>query len=212
MIRKFLLITPLVFGLSACGLSIGSNSPKDFGVGRIVDNIQAARGRNQPKQEKQAGLTRDALNKINRELIKVQLTKYGTTGVFTKVADRSNNQTFQSTAKQSITLQDGALRMTRGLPFDLLETDLRNDQDRKYRFLNAANNLTEVTVSCDRQSVGSDPIEIVERSYNTTLIEETCRGSGTAFKNRYWVQGNTIWKSQQWIGPQHGFAIIEKLN
>ncbi|MEM0976360.1 MAG: YjbF family lipoprotein [Pseudomonadota bacterium] len=199
--------------LAGCDLRVGSGGQGDFGVGRMMETIRAARGRNVSTQSEQAPITRASLNQIPQKLVRVQLTRYGSTGFYTQVANRRGNVTYLSPGDRTITLQNGQLRMTRGLPFDLLETDIRNDSDRVYRYLNVANALTELRVSCRSEVVGVERIEIIERTYSTTLREETCRGGGVAFKNRYWTdRGGVLWKSQQWIGPSHGFAIIEKLN
>lgn len=214
MIRKILITAPLIVALSGCGINIGTGSARgNFGFNTIRDNIQAARGRNTPQEEgAQTKLTRDVVNGINRQIVQISLSKYGTKTVFTRAAVRQGAVTYLSPQKQTVTVQGGRVIRTRGLPFDLLETDFRNDADRVYRYLNAANNITELRVSCSRETVGTEAIEIVERSYTTTLVEEVCRSSGVAFKNRFWTQGSTIWKSEQWIGPNHGFATIEKLN
>ena len=211
-LRNGLLLVCVAALAAGCGIRIGTNAEKDLGFGRIVGNIQAARGKNAPEPQQQAKLTRAALNQIDKNLIRVKFTRYNIETIMTEVASRDGVKTYLSTTQQTVSLEDGVLRTTRGLPYDLLESDYENDPSRTYRFLSATNAMNELKVTCSTETEGREAIEIVERSYNTTVTAETCRGQGFAFKNRYWTAGGTIWKSQQWIGPTHGFAVIEKLN
>ncbi|MEO1562005.1 MAG: YjbF family lipoprotein [Pseudomonadota bacterium] len=211
-ILRFTLLSLLII-LTSCGIRIGTGAPSDAGIGQIIDNIQAARGRNTPEATNEGQITRARINSISQKLIRVEFTKYGIAPLMTQVASRQGFDTYLSTGEQTITLKDGRVSHTRGLPFDLLESDFGNDSARKYRFLRADNAVTELTASCTRQRAGQETIEIVERRYSTTLIEETCTSPAVVFTNRYWVDGSgIIWKSEQWLGPTHGFAIIQKLN
>lgn len=213
MLRNGMILALVAVLATGCGLRVGTGSGKDLGLNNILNNINAVRGKNAPTQPKQQKLSRAQVDQIKQTIARVKFSKYGITVVMTQIADREGFKTYLSPAQQTVTLKDGQIRMTRGLPFDLLESDFRADGSRAYRYLTTTNGLAELRVNCSREAAGSETIEIVERSYNTTVIEETCRGSGAAFKNRYWVgSGNQIWKSEQWLGPRHGFAIFEKLN
>jgi len=212
MLRNGMLLCLVAVLASGCDLRIGTGAQKDLGFGNIVDNIQAARGRNAPAPQGAQNITRASIDKIDKTLIRVGFTRYNIQDVFTQVATREGVSTYLSPKDQTITLQNGVLRMTRGLPYDLLESDIRSQSKRTYRYLTATNTISELTVSCSRQKAGSETIEIVERSYSTTIVSERCSGQGFNFENRYWTSGATTWKSLQWIGPTHGFALIEKLN
>ena len=200
--------------VTGCGdIRVGTGAPSDAGFGRLIDNIQAVRGRNTPDEPQEQQLTRAALNRVKQKLVRVTFTKYNITPVMTQVASRNGFETYLSKAQQTISLRRGVLSHTRGLPFDLLETDFRNPADKQYRFLIASNDIAELRVSCTRARVGSETIEIVERRYATTVIEESCTSDVVTFKNKFWTDGSgTVWKSEQWIGPNHGYAVIEKLN
>ena len=54
---------------------------------------------------------------------------------------------------------------------------------------------------------------IVERSFATRRVTETCQGRGRSFENIYWVgtSDGFVWRSRQWIGPALGSITLTRL-
>jgi len=132
--------------------------------------------------------------------------------------------TWVSPDKRSITMLSGVISATRGYGGDVLSYDARgtanavsNRQATSYkrtmRFLGPQYELKGATLSCTTETVGTDPVKIVDTERQLIHIVESCtdQGGGT-IKSEYWVDNSgAIWQSRQWIGPQLGYIFLQRL-
>ena len=83
---------------------------------------------------------------------------------------------------------------------------------RTLDFLDGLDQIQQIVVQCQTVITGQDTLTIFERTYQTSILEETCEGEGQEFKNTYW-RDNTgvIWQSRQWISPQAGYLGYQRL-
>ena len=83
---------------------------------------------------------------------------------------------------------------------------------RSYRLFGNGVDGKTVNVACNYSAKSTGVSQVQGRSIPTTLMDETCKGSGFTFKNSYMVDGTGfIWKSEQWAGDNAVQAIVEIL-
>lgn len=120
-----------------------------------------------------------------------------------------------------VILRNGFLIGTRGLGDDLMGADVNGSQmalrrggtsTRIHDYLTGTDQVVRRSFQCQIATVGPESIEILERTYATTRIDETCADGTTSFVNSYWVGADgTIWKSRQWVSALVGALEIIKL-
>ncbi len=83
--------------------------------------------------------------------------------------------------------------------------------DRQYQFTVRDTGAYAVTLACVYDRVAAETIEIVEIGFDLVRISETCTNARRQVVNTYWVEADTgsIWKSEQWLGPDLGQVTIE---
>lgn len=126
----------------------------------------------------------------------------------------------------TLSTASGFLRNTRGFGTDLhsLETDALRDAmqrggsgeySRVFRALDGEGRLVAVRLYCSLTPAGAERVDVLGRAYDTQRFSETCRADGVrdpVFVNTYWRgRGGEIWKSRQWVGPELGYAELERV-
>lgn len=173
-----------------------------------------------------ADLTRAQLDEIPFATILVGRPGSSVRAALFASASNDGYVTYRNAARQSVTLRGGQVTATHGLIADL--AGYRSDPEadpvvarrrpsqwpaeivRAYRDRDAAGRLFSRTAVCRPEILGLSRIEIVERSFDLVLIEETCATPFRQFVNRYWVEPSTgfIRRSEQWAGLS-GPLIVE---
>jgi len=83
---------------------------------------------------------------------------------------------------------------------------------RVHDYLDGEDRLQRRTFQCDLRPAGRETIEIVERRYRASILEETCRTRDGSFTNSYWIDGTgRIVQSVQFVSPQVGFLVTQRL-
>lgn len=167
------------------------------------------------------GLTRATIEQNEREQILVALPSTGVAVPIALFEENRGKATYVTTDLVSVTVEDGLLIATRSLGSDLMAADiddirlvLRSGGSalRVHDYLNGLNQIERYSYQCDVTIIGPETIEIFERSYRTTQVQEDCVSPDTSFTNIYWIgAGGTIWQSRQWVSPVIGYAEILKL-
>lgn len=141
----------------------------------------------------------------------------------------ANNAGFLSYADQSrrgVVIFGGLVTATKGLLFDMTAIKHQSDDPiarmvpldrwprvvvRNYQFTRLNTSDYEVSVTCVFNRIASEQIEIIERTYDVTRVQETCANPQRDFTNTYWVEPDTgfIWKSEQWLGPKLEPYVVE---
>lgn len=145
------------------------------------------------------------------------------------MAQALNNQTvsYGINSRTQILLRGGLIYGTYGLGTDLIGV-ITQPQDpivkqtptaqwpqsyqRSYQWITDGVVPKNQIVNCQNRKIGKGTVTIVEKTYNTELIAETCQGDGLKFENRYMVDSHGfIWKSEQFIGGQVTQITLEIL-
>ena len=125
---------------------------------------------------------------------------------------------------QGFTLTEhGLVVRTIGLGFDLENADqaptvavLKSRQPQRgyvktYRKINGLGRIEAQEFICDFSRSGVETLILAQRSYTTRIFTESCKSEMEMFDNRYWLQGNVLRASEQWISTEIGIIRLERL-
>lgn len=144
----------------------------------------------------------------------------GVADVFQKIGANGERITWISSHGMTITLDHGVIVATRGFGEDIYAADNNGlsqalksgsgDYERRIEQLNSSDEITRIEFLCELQTVGPDKVTVLDRSFDATKLQETCRSEEVAFGNFYWVNGaGAVIQSQQWIGSSVGHATTQ---
>ncbi|WP_439153629.1 YjbF family lipoprotein [Yoonia sp.] len=120
----------------------------------------------------------------------------------------------------SLTLEDGIMVATRGLPRDLMGADAvgtrqairagGGNAQRTHEYLTDLDAISVQLLQCRIASQGPEAIERLQQTLNSVRFEEECVGGNLRFTNIYWVNARgTIIRSLQAVAPDAGYLQID---
>ncbi|AHM04645.1 hypothetical protein roselon_02309 [Roseibacterium elongatum DSM 19469] len=217
----------LVLGLAACGdagntpaLSVARNLTSAILPGGEAETTTASEAR--------AMLTRDRIERINRPLLLVEWPTVDGAELFSLVGENGGVETWRSPEDRGLALtSDGVLRSTRGYGADLMASEATalvatwsGQRAGSYNriMVHLDGELREQSRSqslhvCSVRATGRETIDIYDIHYTVTRLVETCETPAGSYDNQYWVEANgTVRRSEQWVSPEVGHLLIERLN
>ncbi|WP_435257134.1 YjbF family lipoprotein [Thioclava sp. FR2] len=199
--------------LSACG-----NDTDAFAMAQVAKAVVPIRAQ---KSDGGLGLTRAALQDILSPVQLITLEERNQQALVGEIEQNGGVETWSSVDKVTISLRNGVLVATRGLGDDLMsasgqrpnvQVSADGTYARSYVHLNGLDQTRRLVLTCSARSNGAKSIEIVEKIYSVTEIEETCSLDGQSVTNSYWIDSaGKIRKSRQWVSPNAGSVVIEDL-
>lgn len=168
-------------------------------------------------------LTRAAIDARPQPLLLAELPSLGTVGLMTPDGSRDGVTTWHQGNAAAVTLRDGVLIATRGLGFDLMSADasatisaLQGAKSGPYprlaSYLDGENRTVMRGLSCTMAPPRPEAIVSFGLTFQTRRFDETCHLAGNRIENSYWLEADgTMRRSRQWVGPQVGMLVIEKL-
>lgn len=188
-------------------------------------NIQKKiKDRNKPARPP---LTRAALDTVKVSAIEVTLERRDIFAYLFIDGERGDDSPGRITVWRteddvSIATRNGVVIATRGLGGDILSSTVQVSGDspgpssggeRVLMIRGLDNTEQRLSLSCDLEDLGPDPIEIVELVHPTRHLRETCDGAGGQIVNDYWADARAglVWQSRQWAGPQIGYMRLRRL-
>ncbi|MBT8154493.1 YjbF family lipoprotein [Epibacterium ulvae] len=183
--------------------------------------------RRAPKQERPP-LTRALLDTLGSPYIEVTLEANGIFAYLQPQLVRRDDGPGEvvhwvTEDQVSVTLRDGILIATRGLRGDLLSASTlaqsggpQGPEGRGARLFDLRfgdHESKTLEMACTVADLGAEPLEIVEITYATHHLQETCEGANGRIVNDFWVDSRTgrVWQSRQWAGPLNGYIRIRQL-
>ena len=135
--------------------------------------------------------------------------------------------TYASQLQQTLTLQGSLITASRAIGHDMLSlrTDVgvpvtvpsppdewEGSVTRDYRFTGDTPGGRLISVTC-RFSKGPEfQLELLDKTFDTTIMQSQCRGDGQRFTNFHLVQDDgQILRSAQWLGPDQSMVEIDIL-
>lgn len=138
-----------------------------------------------------------------------------------------NYVTYASQLQQTMTLNGSLITASRAIGYDMLS--LRTDEGdpvtvptpledwpervtRDYRFTGDTPEGNLISVRCKFMKGPAYELALLDRVFDTTIMQGQCRGDGVRFTNIHLVQEDGhILRSAQWLGPDQGMVEIDIL-
>ncbi len=135
--------------------------------------------------------------------------------------------TYASQLQQTLTLRGSLITASRAIDTDLLA--LRSDANdpvavltkpadwpaqvsRDYHIAGDGPSGTVYSVTCQLTEGPAFELELLDKVFDTQIMQDKCSGDGVSFTNIHLVQANgQILRSAQWLGPQQGTIEIDIL-
>lgn len=138
-----------------------------------------------------------------------------------------NYVTYASQLQQTMTLQGSLITASRAIGYDMLSVradvgdpvtvptppdDWRDSVTRDYRFTGDTPGGRLISVRCRFAKGPAYELELLDKTFDTTIMQSQCAGDGQRFTNIHLVQADgQILRSAQWLGPDQGMIEIDIL-
>lgn len=137
-----------------------------------------------------------------------------------EAARNGSKVTWVDSENNSITLENGVIVATRGLPRDLMGADTAQvwaairagggNAQRTHDFLTDQDQISQQLLQCRIAQQGSDTVRRLGQTLDATRFEEKCAGEGLQLTNIYWVnRSGLLLRSLQAISPDAGYLQID---
>lgn len=217
---RFPAVLLFLIGCSACG-SLAENTLSS-GVTSELFARAAPTSAPAVSADPRAGLTRDALDDSDFELILLALVEQDLVATAQFASRNGDKETWITVDGVSVTFKSGIIVGTRGLGDDLmgadvsgLQAELAGDGGAFLRindYLDGVDQIQRMRFQCTIEARGPETITIVERVYATEYFVEICVSQSHEFENQYWLQNDgVILQSRQWISPVIGYLDHQTL-
>jgi len=216
------LMCTVLVALAACG-PLNQNNAKLGVVRDVTAGLIAAGAGAEAEQEEPAteqALTREFIDAQGGELMRMSVISREATALVVLGGRNGGKETWFSSDGLSVSLENGLLIGTRGFGDDLMGADITAAQEslneggshiRTFDFLNGLGQIERLSLQCTTVQARRDQLTILERTFDTAVLEETCEGAGHNIKNTYW-QGHSgvIWQSRQWVSEGVGYIGYQR--
>ncbi|MEL6838164.1 MAG: YjbF family lipoprotein [Pseudomonadota bacterium] len=213
---RILIMALAAIALHACG------SLREEGTGSQVaelatELIAARTGAAAPAP---AVISRDEIVGNPGKYMRVNIRDLDRWDTMVQAAENGDRVTWVDTENNTITLENGVVAATRGLPRDLMGADVGQvwaairagggNAQRTHEFLTDRDQISQQLLQCRIAEQGSDIVERLGQTLNSTRFEEKCAGEGLQLTNIYWVNRNgRLLRSLQAISPDAGYLQID---
>ena len=224
--KNLLLVAALAFTLVGCG-----NETERSGLGAATSPIKALLQRggtppvlgdpNDPAIRAGIVALREGFQKTGQPLINTSnaTLKYG--ALMAPFGGNNGVATWSSTGYQTASFRDGVLASTRGFGPDLMSSIVptiatiaaaRGTTQRRYSYLDGADQPFSLDVACTLAAAGNESIEIFAKPFMTRKVTETCAGPSVSFTNVYWFdKGINVRQSKQFFAPGLDTMFIQRV-
>ena len=212
--------------LAGCGSS--SEQPLSVMLRGVATKAASLAGKGPTDADQPAALTPEAIAAMKGPVLLAGVPKVDGAGVLTVTRDQGDWRDWRAQDGVGLTFYRDVLAGTQGLGADLLIADvtqvvaaLARDEGtarRDHRYLDGRNHELRLEFNCVYKMDKTETINIMGTSHATRRVREACGPAndpdgGTTFRNTYWIgQGDgVIWQSRQWIGPDMGEIVLQRL-
>jgi hypothetical protein len=211
---KAFLATVAVTGLVACGEQEGDPDILTQAAGLVINtNTQARAPRSSSVPDE------ELLNNPGKYL-RINVRDIGAFDSLMTVGSNGARTTWIGASGISVTIEEGVVVATRGLPRDLMGADARQTVNaiqqgggtsvRVHDFLTDQDQITQYRLECTIEIKGAEPVNRLGQSIPAIRFEELCRGEGLTLTNVYWMDANrSIIRSLQAVSPDAGYLQLD---
>ena len=227
--KKALGALAIAFAVSACSSGGGTN-PVVAAIGQKV-KPGGQRGAREAEAEAAARppivVTFEKIKATGLAIIRARVGE-DTRGVLLYARSVNDDYvTFASQLQQTMTLRGSLITASRAIGYDMLS--LRSDPNdpvavttppeswpatatRDYRFTGDTPGGRLISVNCRFIKGPAYELELLDKTFDTTIMQGQCRGDGVTFTNIHLVEDDgQILRSAQWLGPDQGMVEIDIL-
>lgn len=201
--------------LTACGpLSEGSTASQV--VALATTQISGA----PPAAPSGLGVTQDQVMSNPGQYLRVNIRDIDQWNTMVQAAENGTRVTWVNGNNISLTLEDGIVVATRGLPRDLMAAEAAGTRaairagggisQRTHEYLTDLDAVSVQLLHCRIASQGPEAIKRLQQTLNSVRFEEVCMGENLGFTNIYWVNARgSIVRSLQAVAPDAGYLQID---
>lgn len=212
--------------LAGCGNDNSGPNPMVSAIGAMaqqsVAKAKAKRSGGQQAAAKPAtpAELRAQLEQAGKPVLLVSSKTLGQTGFLNVFDAKGDILTWKTPDGVTFTQRNGVLIQTRGLGADLMSAQAPSvgqlmkagtSYQRIYYFLGGDDQGTRRTYDCVTTIVGKEKIEVLGRSHTTTHVTENCERPLGKLANDYWIEGNSVRQSRQWVSGMIGFIEFQRV-
>jgi Group 4 capsule polysaccharide lipoprotein gfcB, YjbF len=210
--------------ITACGSYGGVDTPPVFRVaGEVAKGAaEAVRSRKGGGNAAPAAPpSREEIEKAGKPILRVVIPARGSDAFLTISDDKGDVVTWITKDGTTFSLRNGVLTQTRGLGPDLMSSEVPSvatllsdgaTYQRLFFFLGPDDRMGRRTYDCTVKVVGKDTIEVFARKHAITRVTETCtRPQGSKITNDFWIEGQTVRQSSQWVSGPVGVAVFQRV-
>jgi len=218
----FLALSALAL-LAACG-PLNTGSPLAGIAEGLVARASGAATTpaNAASQDPRQVLTREAIDASPSELLLITILAGDKAATLLRAGENGDTTTWISPDGISLSFENGLLKATRGLGYDLFGADvaaIRRAIDagggtamRHVDFPVEEDLIYTGSFSCEISQKTSEAVEIFGKIHQTTRFEEFCRGEIGEITNIYQVDAaGKVVQSRQWVSPGIGYLEMSRL-
>lgn len=221
--NKFLASLIFLITLASC-----SNTPDlDTGEIKTLQLLKKALDEsNKPRQfiDARSLLNREQVDAFKTPILFVELPS-GQNGTLIPYPGQGIGQTWLGADGATITMEQGVLKASRGMGYDLMGSSssmppwskINHETQiyiRELAYITGKNKISNRIFRCDIQKTNKgEIIEVWDVNFTVAKFEENCINNGLKFKNTYYVdiQG-TVRRSSQYHSDNIGSVVIERLD
>jgi hypothetical protein len=220
--RLGLLGAALVLTLVAgCGNDTSGPSPVAGLFGSVAKaTLSSVKTKKPGKAKASKPVTRADLEEYGKPILRVAVPSRGLDGFLTISDAKEDVVTWTTSDRATFSFRNGVLIQTRALGPDLMSAEVPSvtqlttaggTYQRVYYFLGDDDQGTRRTYDCTIKVLGRETLDVFERSYSVTRVEEDCARTYGSIKNDYWIEGSTIRQSRQWASARLGYVETQKV-
>lgn len=217
-----------MIALALCGAFLvaacGSNTDKAAGArlaSSIIGSVVGIGKSAAPQGPTVATLTRTDLAEVKGPLLRATLKSRPADALLVPIATNGAVVTWSTADNTTLGMKQGVLVATRGLVADLVSASVPSaaqlargvgSHQRVHFYLDGEDHTVRRDYQCELSTEGSETIAIVERSYTTRHVVETCRSASGKITNHYWFEsGSIIRQSRQWVSQGVGYLELRRI-
>ncbi|WP_373636804.1 YjbF family lipoprotein [Yoonia sp. BS5-3] len=213
---KNIILAAAIAGLTACG-SIG-----DDGVGAQLADVATGlvSGQSAEAAPSAAVITEEELVNNPGKFMRVNMRRLDRWDTMVPAATNGARVTWVDSENNTVTLENGIIVATRGLPRDIMGASANGtwaairagggNAQRTHEFLDDNDQISQELLQCSIDFKGADTVNRLSQSLNSRKFEEICRGETLQLTNIYWLNGSgQLLRSLQAISPDAGYLQID---
>lgn len=212
---RYLIGAAVAFAMTACG-PLSENSTATRVVGLATAKISGSPS----EAPTELRIPQEEVLSSPGKYMRVNIRNTGQWDTMAQSGHNGARVTWVNGSNVSLTLENGIMVATRGLPRDLMGADASETRrairagggisQRTHEYLTNLDGISTQLLQCRIASMGPEVIERLQESLNSVRFEEKCESDSFKFTNIYWVNGTgTIIRSLQAVSIDSGYLQID---